>query len=361
MRRALDLAERGWGRVSPNPLVGAVVVAGDDVVGEGWHEGPGTAHAEAAALREARGRAAGATVYTTLEPCNRFGRTPPCTRALVEARVARVVVGALDPNLGQDSPGVGELRAAGIEVAEGVLESEAERQNVAFLAHVRTGRPFVVLKMAGTLDGRAAARDGSSRWITGDAARADVQRLRAWADAIAVGSGTAVADDPSLTLRAPEFAAARPPLRVLLDTAGRVPARGNLFDGSAPTLVATTDLAPDARLGEWRSAGADVAVLDRDASGGVWLPGLVEELGKRDVQGLVIEGGPTLAWSAVREAVVDRVVFYLAPLLAGGASARGLIEGEGFAPISDALRLEIASVDRIGDDLRVEADVHRDR
>ena len=361
MRRAIELAGRGWGRVSPNPLVGALVVRDGVVVGEGWHEGPGLPHAEAVALGGAGDLARGATVFTTLEPCNHFGRTPPCSGALIDAGVTRVAVASLDPNLGDGAPGVAELRSAGVEVETGVLEVEADRQNEAFLTHVRTGRPFVVLKMAGTLDGKAAARDGSSKWITGEAARADVQKLRAWADAVAIGSGTAMADDPSLTVRDPALAAARPPLRVVIDASGRVAATGRVFDGSAPTLVATTALVSDARIDAWRSAGVDVAVLDRDEHGGVSLRALVEHLGKRDVQGLVIEGGPSLAWSAVRDGVVDKVVFYLAPLLAGGSAALSMIAGAGFAPIGESVRLDIESVERVDEDLRVEAYVHRDR
>jgi diaminohydroxyphosphoribosylaminopyrimidine deaminase/5-amino-6-(5-phosphoribosylamino)uracil reductase len=361
MRRAIELAGRGWGRVSPNPLVGAVVVHDDAVVGEGWHEGPGLPHAEVMALGKAGGLARGAAVFTTLEPCNHFGRTPPCTRALIDAGVSRVVVAAVDPNLGEGAPGVAELRSAGLQVETGLLATEAARQNEAFLTHVRTGRPFIVLKMAGTLDGKAAARDGSSKWITGEAARADVQRLRAWADAVAIGSGTAEADDPSLTVRDPAFAAARPPLRVVLDASGRVPPTGKLFDRSAPTLVATTELTSEVRIGEWRASGAEVTVLDRDEAGGVSLPALVEYLGKRDVQGLLIEGGPTLAWSAVRDGVVDKVVFYSAPMLTGGSGARSLVAGEGFAPIGESVRVEIESVERLGEDVRVEAYVHRDR
>ena len=361
MSRALELAERGWGRVSPNPLVGAVVVRDGEIVGEGWHEGPGTDHAEVAALHAAGDLARGATVVSSLEPCNRYGRTPPCTRALIEAGVARVVVGATDPHLGEGQPGVAELREAGLEVETGVLTAEAERQNAAFLTHVRTGRPFVVLKMAASLDGRAAASDGSSRWITGEAARADVQRLRAWSDAIVVGVGTAIADDPALTVRDPLFAGSSAPLRVVVDSTGRLPASGRLFDGSAPTLVATTELAPDAARAAWTAAGAEVAICERDAGGGVSLLDLTAALGKRDVQGVLLEGGPTLAWSAVRDGVVDRVVWYLAPLLVGGAAAPGPLEGAGFAPITEALRLDLVSVDRVGEDLRVEADVHRDR
>jgi diaminohydroxyphosphoribosylaminopyrimidine deaminase / 5-amino-6-(5-phosphoribosylamino)uracil reductase len=361
MRRALELAERGWGRVSPNPLVGAVVVAGDEVLGEGWHEGPGTPHAEIVALQQAGDGARGSTLLTTLEPCNRFGRTPPCTRAVIDAGVARVVVAAADPNLGPAEPGIAELRGAGIEVSTDVLAEEAERQNAAFLTHVRTGLPSVVLKMAASLDGRTAARDGSSRWITGEEARADVQRLRAWSDAVVVGAGTAVADDPSLTLRDPRLASAVPPLRVVVNASGRLPAEGRLFDGSAPTLVATTERAPDRRRAEWESAGAEVQVCEPDTDGGVSLAALMAALGKRDVQGVLLEGGPTLAWSAVRDGIVDRVTFYLAPILVGGADARGVVEGAGFAPIAEALRLTVTSVDRIGHDLRVEGDVHRDR
>jgi diaminohydroxyphosphoribosylaminopyrimidine deaminase/5-amino-6-(5-phosphoribosylamino)uracil reductase len=215
--------------------------------------------------------------------------------------------------------------------------------------------------MASTLDGKVAAGDGSSRWISGEAARADVQRLRAWADAILVGAGTALADDPALTVREHAFSLARRPTRVLADTTGRVPAGGKIFDRSAPTLVATTDAAPEGRVREWRDAGAEVAILGRDASGGISLADLVEHLGKLDVQGLLLEGGPTIAWSAVRDGIVDSVVLYVAPSILGGIAAPGAVGGGGFSPVADALRLDIAHVDRLGDDLRVVADVHRDR
>lgn len=361
MRRALDLAELGWGRVSPNPLVGAVVVSHDGRVrGEGWHEGPGTPHAEVMALTQAGEAARGADVVVTLEPCNHFGRTPPCTRALIEAGVAAVTVAATDPDLDGEQPGLAELRAAGISVTTGVLEEESRRMNAAFETHVRTGRPFVVLKSAASLDGKTASSDGTSQWITSEEARADVQRLRAWADAIVVGSRTAMDDDPALTVRDERFAGARPPLRILVDSGGRTPAKGKLFDGSAPTLVATSGQAPEARIAEWQSAGAEVVALDRDAAGGVSLVALVEDLGKRDVQGLLIEGGATLAWSFVRDDLVDRVVLYVAPLLLGGRGAAGIVAGGGFAPVQAGRRLAFERVERIGPDLKVEARVHRD-
>ncbi len=361
MRHALEIAIRGWGRVSPNPLVGAVVLSDGLVVGEGWHEGPGTQHAEVMALAAAGDRANGSTVFCTLEPCDHTGRTGPCTRALIHAGVARVVIGAGDPNPVVDGAGVARLREAGVEVVSGVLEERSHRLNEAYERHVATGRPFVTLKMAASLDGKTAAIDGTSRWITGEAARADVQRLRAGADAIVVGAGTALADDPSLTVRDPAWTQARPPLRVVVDTAGRVTAQTRLFDEAAPTLVATTDLAPAERTDAWLRAGAEVLVLDRDASGGVALGGLLDALGKRDAQGVLVEGGATLAWSLVRDGLVDKVVQYVAPLIVGGATARGVVGGEGFAPISRAVGLDIASVDRVGEDLRVEAYVHRDR
>ena len=361
MRRALELAERGWGRVRPNPMVGCVVVRDGEVVGEGWHEGPGTPHAEAMALEKAGPLARGATVHCTLEPCDHTGRTGPCTRALIDAAVARVVVATGDPNPIVGGRGFAALRAAGLDVVPGPCRTEARRLNAAFERHVTTGLPYVILKMAASLDGKSAATDGTSRWITGPDARSDVQRLRAWADAVVVGAGTALADDPSLTVRDDRWSDAPPPLRVVVDTAGRVPPTARLGDGSAPTLVATTELAPEDRVDGWIEAGADVLVLPRGDAGGVSAPALLEALGKRDVQGVVVEGGATLAWSFVEGGLVDRVVLYVAPILVGGTAAPGVLLGTGFAPITDALGLDFISVERIGRDVRLEADVHRDR
>jgi diaminohydroxyphosphoribosylaminopyrimidine deaminase/5-amino-6-(5-phosphoribosylamino)uracil reductase len=359
IERAIELAERGRGIVSPNPMVGAVVVADGRVVGEGWHEGPGLPHAEMLALNAAGEGSRGATLYTSLEPCTHYGRTPPCTDAIVAAGIARVVAAATDPNRVVDGKGFEVLRSSGVEVRAGVMAEVAERQNRAFARHVRTGMPFVVWKMASSLDGKVAARDGSSRWVTGDAARADVHRLRAWSDAIVVGAGTAVADDPELTVRDDGYRG-RPPMRILVDARGRVPATGDLFDRQAPTLVATTDLAPLEVREAWRAAGAEVVQFE--AEGGlVPLEPLLADLGKRDVQGVLLEGGPTLAWSAVDDGLVDAIVLYLSPKLIGGLDAPTVLEGRGFAPVGHALPLRIHSVERVGEDLRVEADVHRDR
>ena len=361
MRRALDLAARGAGLVSPNPLVGAVVVRDGQVVGEGWHEGPGRPHAEVLALEAAGARARGAALYVTLEPCAHLGRTPPCAPRVAEAGVSRVVAAMGDPNPAVDGRGLEALRAAGVEVAVGLFEEQAARLNAPFLKHVRTGLPHVTLKMAASLDGKVAARDGSSRWITGEEARAEVHRMRAAADAVVVGAGTAFRDDPSLTVRDPEYRG-RPPLRVVVDGRGIVPETHAVFsDGRAPTLVATTEGAPGWRRDAWRAAGAEVLVLDDAGSALIPVEGLFRELGKRDVQQVLLEGGPTLAWEAVRRGLVDEVVLFFAPILVGGEEAPSVLMGGGIPTIADPFHLELVEVGRVGPDIKVVARVHRDR
>ncbi|HYT26804.1 MAG TPA: bifunctional diaminohydroxyphosphoribosylaminopyrimidine deaminase/5-amino-6-(5-phosphoribosylamino)uracil reductase RibD, partial [Actinomycetota bacterium] len=353
MARALALAEGGQGTTSPNPMVGAVLVRGGRVVGEGFHAAPGRPHAEAEALAAAGPAAVGATCYVTLEPCVHHGRTPPCADALVDAGVARVVAAVTDPDPHVRGAGFARLRAAGIEVAAGVLAAAAEEQNAAFLTHRRLGRPRCTLKAAASLDGKVAAADGTSQWITGPEARGDAHLLRARADAIAVGAGTALADDPRLTVRlAPR--PGRPPLRVLVDAAGRVGATGRLFDGEAPTLVATTAAAPPAARAAWEAAGAEVLVCPpsgpgTDGRSGAGAPGvdlgwLAAALGGRGVLELLVEGGPRLHASLWAAGLADRLVWYLAPLAIGGDGAPGLLGDGGAATLAAARRLRIASV-----------------
>ncbi|MGH2723170.1 MAG: bifunctional diaminohydroxyphosphoribosylaminopyrimidine deaminase/5-amino-6-(5-phosphoribosylamino)uracil reductase RibD [Actinomycetota bacterium] len=361
MRRALELAERGRGLTSPNPMVGAVVAADGRVVGEGWHRGPGHPHAEVVALEAAGERAHGATLFVTLEPCNHFGRTPPCAPRVIEAGVARVVAGTRDPNALVDGEGFAALRRAGVDVDVGTLAEEAALLNEAFFKQARTGMPLVTLKMAASMDGKAAATDGTSKWITGEEARAEVHRMRAAADAILVGAGTALRDDPSLTCRDPGYRGS-PKLRVVVDGRGIVPETHAVFaDGLAPTMVATTEGAPEERRRAWAAAGADVVVLDDDGSSLIPLPELFAELGKREVQHVLMEGGPTLAWDAVREGLVDRVVLFFAPILVGGQGAPSVLMGGGTPTIGAALPLDIEDVQRVGRDLKVVARVHRDR
>jgi diaminohydroxyphosphoribosylaminopyrimidine deaminase/5-amino-6-(5-phosphoribosylamino)uracil reductase len=359
MRHAIALAEKGRGETSPNPVVGAVVVRDGRAAGEGFHRGPGTPHAEVVALRSAGDLARGATLYTTLEPCTHYGRTPPCTTAIAEAGIARVVAALRDPHDIVDGRGFARLRESGIEVVEDVEGDDVARRLAPYTKHVRTGRPFVVLKMASSLDGKVAARDGTSRWVTGPEARADAHRLRAESDAILVGSGTVLADDPSLTVRHGNRSEP-PPLRVVVDSRGRIEPSRRVLDAEAPTLVVTTDRSSPERRESWRSAGAEVTALPPDGAG-VSLHALAAELGKRNVQQLLVEGGPTVAWGFVEADLVDRVVLYLAPTLLGGKEAPGVLGGRGFAPLGRALRLAVVAVDTVGSDIRVEADVHRDR
>jgi diaminohydroxyphosphoribosylaminopyrimidine deaminase/5-amino-6-(5-phosphoribosylamino)uracil reductase len=365
LRQALDLAQRGLGMCAPNPMVGAVVVHDGAVVGRGWHRGPGTPHAEVVALRDAGDRARGGTLYVTLEPCTHTGRTPPCAPAVVEAGIARVVAGLRDPNPAVDGRGFAVLREAGVRVDDGVLGRACSALVEGFVTHVRTGLPFVTLKLASTLDGRTAARDGTSRWITGDEARAEVHLLRARSGAVVVGAGTVAADDPSLTVRLDGYEG-RQPLRVLVDSSGRTPVSRRVFDGEARLVIATTERA-GAAAGAWTAAGADVLTLPTGPFG-VSMPALMRALGDRDVLDVLIEGGPELAWTSVEERVADRLVLYVAPKVVGGRAAPGVLGGDGVATIGEAIGAVIASVEMVGTDVRIVADlrtgadgVHRDR
>ncbi|MGW2560777.1 bifunctional diaminohydroxyphosphoribosylaminopyrimidine deaminase/5-amino-6-(5-phosphoribosylamino)uracil reductase RibD [Streptomyces sp. NPDC001514] len=345
MHRAVELAARGLGSTSPNPVVGCVITdASGQPVGEGFHQRAGGPHAEIHALRAAGGRARGGTAYITLEPCNHTGRTGPCAQALVEAGVARVVYAVADPNP-QATGGADTLRAAGIDVESGLLEDEAEAGNIAWLTSVRLGRPYVLWKYAATLDGRIAAADGTSRWISSPESRADVHRLRAEADAVVVGSGTALADDPHLAVRGVDGAVQ--PLRVVVDTdATAVKPGARILDDAAPTLIA---VAEDAKTDL-----PDVVRIPRDGSG-LSVPALLAALHERGVRSVLLEGGPTLAGAFVSAGAVDKVVGYLAPVLLG--AGRAALADAGISTITEALRLDVTETVRIGPDLRITAAV----
>ncbi|UCM91672.1 bifunctional diaminohydroxyphosphoribosylaminopyrimidine deaminase/5-amino-6-(5-phosphoribosylamino)uracil reductase RibD [Streptomyces marincola] len=352
MRRAIELAARGLGATSPNPVVGCVVLdAAGRPAGEGWHQRAGGPHAEVHALAAAGAAARGGTALVTLEPCDHTGRTGPCTRALIDAGVARVVYAVADPN-GEAAGGAETLRAAGVEVEEGLLATEAAAVNAPWLTSVRHGRPHVRWKYAATLDGRVAAADGSSRWITSSAARADVHRLRAASDAVLVGSGTARADDPHLAVRG--VPAPRPPLRVVTDTeAVAVRPGARVLDGAAPTLIAVADDVPAARTDRLRP-GADVVRLPRAAAGrGLDIGALLAALYARDVRSVLLEGGPGLAGAFVAAGAVDEVVGYLAPALLG-AGPHALADA-GISTVAETLRLRVTDLVRIGPDVRITA------
>jgi diaminohydroxyphosphoribosylaminopyrimidine deaminase / 5-amino-6-(5-phosphoribosylamino)uracil reductase len=349
MARALRLAERGLFTTTPNPRVGAVVVRGDEIVGEGFHERAGEAHAEVNALRAAGVRAEGATVYVTLEPCAHHGRTPPCVEALLAAKAKRVVVAMGDPNPKVSGRGFAALRAAGVEVGAGLLEDEARELNVGFVSRVTRGRPWVRLKVATTLDAKTALANGESQWITGEAARRDGHRWRARACAILTGIGTVRDDDPRLTVR--DVETPRQPLRVLVDSRLEVPLTARLLDGGNLLVAAAIeDRAKAARL---RERGAEVVVLP-NASGKVELEDLVRELGRRALNEIHVEAGFRLNGSLVAAGVVDELLVYIAPKILG-ESARGMFNLPGVERLADARRLRLMDVTRIDEDVRLRA------
>jgi diaminohydroxyphosphoribosylaminopyrimidine deaminase / 5-amino-6-(5-phosphoribosylamino)uracil reductase len=347
MARALELAARGRGAVEPNPLVGAVVVRDGEIVGEGWHEKFGQAHAEVNALRRAGDAARGATLYVTLEPCCHFGKTPPCTEAVIGAGVRRVVAAMLDPFPQVAGQGASRLREAGIVVEVGVGEAAARRVNAPYLKRLRTGRPWVHGKWAMTLDGKIATRTGQSKWITGEAARAYVHQIRGRMDAIVVGKGTLVADDPLLTARPP---GPRTATRVVLTASGDgMPASCRLLETiqAAPVLVVTRESTVN-QLSAWRDRGAEVVGL-----GDVDVKSVLTELGRRGMTNVLVEGGAETLGRFRDAGELDEIHAFIAPKLFGGSRAPTPIGGLGVAQLNEALSLSDWDLERIGDDLLV--------
>jgi len=385
MRRALELAAQGQGHVEPNPMVGCVIVRGTEIIGEGWHRRFGGPHAEVEALRVAGGRAAGATLYVTLEPCCHQGKTPPCTRAILAAGIRRVVVAAADPFPQVDGGGVAELRSAGVEVELGVLEAEARGLNAPYLKLIRTGRPWVLAKWAMTLDGKLATRSGLSRWISCPESRAIVHTLRGRVDAIMVGRETALRDDPLLTARPPattptmlwdqrdqSFASVpvgalpercpRIALRVVCDTGAALPSESQLVRTARemPLLVAVGGEAAEAQRQRLSAAGCEILVCD-GATYAARLDVLLEELGRRRMTNLLVEGGGRLLGSLLDARQIDEVHVFIAPKLIGGDAARSPVAGKGIEELSQALLLAAPKVRQVGSDVHVHGRVMHER
>ena len=362
MQRALQLAALATNSAHPNPRVGCVLVAGGEVVGEGWHRRAGEPHAEVFALRAAGARARGATAYVSLEPCNHVGRTPPCTEALLKAGVSRVIFAMRDPDPRVDGSGAEHLRRAGVKVESGLLGNEARELNLGFVSRVQRSRPWVRLKLAASLDGRTALANGESRWITSEAARQDVQLWRARSDAIMTGVGTVLADDPELTLRV-GAEPRRQPLRVVLDSNLRTPSSAKLLHAAGETLLLTTvsqrvtPHAPTSQrpttspLGKW-PAGVTVEVVSADASGRVALQPALARLGKLPINELWVEAGATLAGALLSAALVDELVLYYAPKLLG-QDARPLVDLNSPLSLSSAIGFQLHSVATLGGDVRL--------
>ena len=350
MERALSLARMAMGSTSPNPAVGAVIVNDGVIVGEGYTQPPGLAHAEVVALKQAGEKSRGATMYVTLEPCCFYGRTPPCTKAILDAGIAGVHIATLDPNPKVAGKGRAELEDAGITVYAGEREEEAQEINEAYFKYITTGIPFVTAKFAISLDGKIATWTGDSHWISCEESRRFVHRLRRASDAIMVGVNTIVIDDPRLTVR--EGQSEKYPLRVIVDSKGRVLSTARVFSEPGKTVVAVTPDAPSETIKELKNVGAEVVVMPSWKSM-VDLNELLVELGRRNITSILVEGGSGLLGSMFDGCMVDKVVAFIAPVIVGGEDAKSAVGGQGAHRIGQALQLSRIKVERCGKDVMV--------
>jgi diaminohydroxyphosphoribosylaminopyrimidine deaminase / 5-amino-6-(5-phosphoribosylamino)uracil reductase len=352
MARALDLAARAKGRTSPNPMVGAVILQGEEIVGEGYHHQAGLPHAEVEAIRAAGKKARGGTIYVTLEPCSHYGRTPPCTKAIIEAGLAKVVVAMTDPNPKVAGRGIQQLRDMRIEVIEDVLTNDARKLNEVFINYITTQRPFVVLKSAVTLDGKIASASGDSQWITGPEARLYGHGLRDTYDAILVGVGTVLADNPSLTTRLPDQAG-KDPIRIIVDSKARTPVDALVFNplSKAKVIVAVTQEAPKERLESLRAKGAEV-IITPGKEGRVNLPYLLKELGKLEVSSVLIEGGGQINGAFFQEKLIDKVNWFIAPQILGSTPYQAIL-GWQAQTMDEAVVLKEQEIKILGKDILI--------
>lgn len=356
MKRALELAEKGIGRTNPNPLVGAVIVKNGKIIGEGYHEKYGQAHAEVNAINRAVENVEGAVLYVNLEPCSHFGKTPPCADLIIEHKISRVVIGSLDPNPKVAGMGVEKLKNAGIHVEVGMLDEWCKRLNEVFLHYITTGTPYVVLKTAMSLDGKIATSSGESKWITGEPARSDVQRLRNQLTGIMVGVNTVIQDDPLLTCR---MEGGRNPRRIIVDSRLRIPDTSQVLQNQQdnPTIIATIEEAGlncPQRIRQLEKTGAEI-VLCKSLKNKVDLEDLMEKLGQRKIDSILLEGGAALNDSALAQGIVQKVISYIAPMIIGGEESKTPVGGKGITALNQAYKLTIDQVEPIGQDIKITA------
>lgn len=354
MQIALELAKLGTGYTNPNPLVGAVIVKDDRIIGEGWHKAYGDHHAEVNAFLNAAEDVEGATMYVTLEPCSHYGKTPPCAKAIVEKKIKKVVIGLKDPNPLVAGKGIEILQKAGIEVVTGVLEEEGRKLNEIFLKYITTKLPFCIMKTAMTLDGKIASFTGDSRWVTGEASRQYVHELRHRVAGIMVGIGTVLADDPSLTTRL-EQGRGSDPIRIVADSSARIPLEAKVLnlESDKKTIIAVTEKAEKNKLKALEEKGAEVIVIP-SKNGKVNLALLMRKLGERKIDSILLEGGSELNYTALEDGIVDKVNAFIAPKILGSNSAKTPVGGLGKEYMRDAIKLRSIDVQRFGDDIMVE-------
>lgn len=356
MKRAVDLAVLGTGYTSPNPLVGAVIVKDGVVIGEGYHRKYGMPHAEINAFHDADSRGndtASADLYVTLEPCSHYGKTPPCAEEVIRRKIKRVFIGMKDPNPLVSGRGISMLKEAGIEVSCGILENECRRINEPFIKFITTKLPFVCMKSAMTLDGKIASCTGDSKWVSGSASRELVHRYRNKYMAVMVGCSTVIADDPELTCRLPDGGSN--PLRIIVDSKAVSPLNSKVFQVAEDkkTLIAVTKAAAADKTARLRSMGVEVLVLPEDEEGRVNLHELMKKLGEMKIDSVLLEGGGTLNFSALKAGIVDRAAFFIAPKIIGGKEAKTPVEGDGIRLMSEAINLEQTETTLVGSDLLI--------
>ena len=352
MNHALEISKYAAGKVNPNPLVGAVIVKNDKIVGEGYHEYYGGPHAEINAFANSEASAENCTLYVTLEPCCHYGKTPPCVDAIIKNKIKRVVVGALDPNPLVSGEGVNILRQHGIEVTIGVLEEACKKTNEAFMKFIRTKLPFVIMKTAMTLDGKIAAVSGASKWITGEEARIEVHKLRNSMSAIMTGIGTVLSDDPLLTCR---LKAGTNPKRIIVDSNLRIPLTAKVLSNQeeAPTIIATLENAPEEKLRQLLSIGISVISIP-EYNGRVDLMLLMKRLGEISIDSILLEGGSTFNYSALEQRIVDKVQFYIAPKIIGGETAKTPVGGAGLSTLDASFSIHSLNIKQFGKDILIE-------
>ncbi|MFC2067386.1 bifunctional diaminohydroxyphosphoribosylaminopyrimidine deaminase/5-amino-6-(5-phosphoribosylamino)uracil reductase RibD [Chloroflexota bacterium] len=354
MKQALRLARRGLGKTSPNPMVGAVIIKDNRIIGKGYHHHFGGKHAEINAIQNAGEGVEGATLYVTLEPCCHYGKTPPCVDALIQSKIGKVIIGTIDANPPVNGKGVEVLKQHGIETRVGVLEGECRSLNEAYFKHITAGIPLVTLKFAQTLDGRIAAASGKSQWISSAESRRVAHKLRAVSDAVMVGIGTVLADDPQLTVR---MVRGKNPARVILDSRLRIPLDAKVLQGQdeAATIIATTSRADGEKLSRLREMGIEVLATEEDDAGRVDIGKLLRTLGERGISSVLVEGGAGVITSFLRLNLVDKLVIFVAPKIMGkGIEAVGELN---ITDVSQALKLSFSKVRRVGEDLVIEARV----
>ena len=358
MKLAIDLALKGEGQTSPNPLVGAVVVKSGKVIAKGYHKKAGLPHAETIALLKAGSQSIGADLFVNLEPCCHHGRTPPCVEAIIEAGIKRVVIGVSDPNNLVNGKSIRLLRKKGVGVVTGVLKKDCEKLNESFFKYIRTGRPFLILKSALSLDGKIATRMGDSKWITGPKARDYAHQLRGRVDAVLVGSGTVVSDDPRLTMRLKNSSMFNP-IRIIVAGKNNISISSKVFNNShkEQVIYATTNAFSPVRKAKLEKIGVEV-LLVKHKRGQVNLSLLMEELGRRGITSVMVEGGAEISGSIFKEKLIDRVIYFIAPKIIGGRNSPTPVGGEGVDELKDFMRIKNMSINKLGEDLVIEGNIH---